>query len=44
MKLDYDLTILDTQARAPLRMRVSIERGWCGPVLDAVVDRPPFRS
>ena len=36
MKLDYDLTILETQARrlcgwGPTR------RGWCGPVLDAVV-------
>jgi DNA polymerase III subunit epsilon len=36
MKLDYDLTILDTQMR-----RFSgdglLERGWSGPVLDAVV-------
>ena len=36
MKLDYDLTILDTQARR-LSGRGIIERGWCGPVLDAVV-------
>ena len=36
MKLDYDLTILDTQARR-LGGRGIIERGWRGPVLDAVV-------
>lgn len=36
MKLDYDLTILDTQAKQ-LDGRGIIERGWCGPVLDAVV-------
>ncbi len=36
MKLDYDLTILDTQAKL-LGGRGIIERGWCGPVLDAVV-------
>jgi len=36
MKLDYDLTILDTQSRR-LSGRGIIERGWCGPVLDAVV-------
>ena len=36
MKLDYDLTILQTQAWR-LGGRGIIERGWCGPVLDAVV-------
>jgi len=36
MKLDYDLTILETQARA-LCGWSPVERGWCGPVLDAVV-------
>jgi len=36
MKLDYDLTILDTQARRLLGSGL-IERGWSGPVLDAVV-------
>jgi DNA polymerase-3 subunit epsilon len=36
MKLDYDLTILDTQSRRLLGTGLS-ERGWCGPVLDAVV-------
>jgi DNA polymerase-3 subunit epsilon len=36
MKLDYDLTILDTQSRT-LCGRGLPERGWCGPVLDAVV-------
>jgi DNA polymerase-3 subunit epsilon len=36
MKLDYDLTILDTQARSLLGDGI-IERGWHGPVLDAVV-------
>jgi len=36
MKLDYDLTILDTQARLLLGDGI-IERGWHGPVLDAVV-------
>ena len=36
MKLDYDLTILQTQA-CRLSGRGIIERGWCGPVLDAVV-------
>jgi DNA polymerase-3 subunit epsilon len=35
MKLDYDLTILDTQSRT-LCGRGLPERGWCGPVLDAV--------
>jgi DNA polymerase-3 subunit epsilon len=36
MKLDYDLTILDTQA---IRLTGSglADRGWSGPVLDAVV-------
>jgi DNA polymerase-3 subunit epsilon len=39
MKLDYDLTILDTQSRC-LCGRGLPERGWCGPVLDAgVLDR-----
>jgi DNA polymerase-3 subunit epsilon len=36
MKLDYDLTILDTQASG-LSGRGLLERGWRGPVLDAVV-------
>jgi DNA polymerase III subunit epsilon len=36
MKLDYDLTILDTQCRS-LCGGGLLERGWCGPVLDAVV-------
>jgi DNA polymerase III subunit epsilon len=36
MKLDYDLTILQTQAR-DLCGWGPVERGWCGPVLDAVV-------
>lgn len=36
MKLDYDLTILDTQSRR-LGGRGLVERGWAGPVLDAVV-------
>ena len=36
MKLDYDLTILDTQSRH-LCGRGLPERGWRGPVLDAVV-------
>ena len=36
MKLDYDLTILETQARE-LCGWGPVERGWCGPVLDAVV-------
>jgi DNA polymerase-3 subunit epsilon len=36
MKLDYDLTILDHQARR-LSGRGLRERGWNGPVLDAVV-------
>jgi DNA polymerase III subunit epsilon len=36
MKLDYDLTILDTQAKLWLGYGLA-ERGWCGPVLDAVV-------
>ena len=39
MKLDYDLTILETQAR-DLFGSGPIEQGWCGPVLDAgVIDR-----
>lgn len=39
MKLDYDLTILETQAR-DLFGSGPIERGWRGPVLDAgVIDR-----
>jgi DNA polymerase-3 subunit epsilon len=36
MKLDYDLTILDTQLRRFWGVGL-IERGWSGPVLDAVV-------
>jgi len=36
MKLDYDLTILDTQCRGT-RSGGLMERGWRGPVLDAVV-------
>jgi DNA polymerase-3 subunit epsilon len=36
MKLDYDLTILDTQSRRLGRGGL-VDRGWCGPVLDAVV-------
>jgi DNA polymerase-3 subunit epsilon len=36
MKLDYDLTILDHQSRR-LTGRGLPERGWAGPVLDAVV-------
>ena len=36
MKLDYDLTILDVQCRR-LDGRGLAERGWTGPVLDAVV-------
>ncbi len=39
MKLDYDLTILETQARN-LFGSGPVERGWSGPVLDAmVIDR-----
>jgi DNA polymerase-3 subunit epsilon len=39
MKLDYDLTILETQAR-DLFGSGPIDQGWCGPVLDAgVIDR-----
>jgi len=39
MKLDYDLTILETQAR-DLFGSGPIERGWYGPVVDAgVIDR-----
>jgi len=39
MKLDYDLTMVETQA-VRLRGRGIVERGWCGPVLDAgVIDR-----
>jgi DNA polymerase III subunit epsilon len=36
MKLDYDLTILDTQCRRFCGEGL-LERGWGGPVLDAVV-------
>ena len=36
MKLDYDLTILEMQARA-LGVSGIVEQGWRGPVLDAVV-------
>lgn len=39
MKLDYDLTMLETQARDLLGAG-PVARGWCGPVLDAgVIDR-----
>ena len=39
MKLDYDLTILDIQARLLSAVGL-VARGWCGPVLDAgVLDR-----
>ena len=39
MKLDYDLTILETQAR-DIFGSGPMEQGWCGPVLDAgVIDR-----
>ncbi len=39
MKLDYDLTILETQAR-DLFGSGPVEQGWCGPVLDVgVIDR-----
>jgi DNA polymerase-3 subunit epsilon len=39
MKLDYDLTLLDSQAKAH-GLRGLAERGWHGPVLDvAVLDR-----
>jgi DNA polymerase III subunit epsilon len=39
MKLDYDLTILQTQARDLFGSGL-IDQGWCGPVLDAgVIDR-----
>jgi DNA polymerase-3 subunit epsilon len=36
MKLDYDLTMLDTQAVIHLGRGI-VEHGWVGPVLDAVV-------
>src|SRR6202789_3289686 len=36
MKLDYDLTILDTQAYRLSELGL-VGRGWQGPVLDAVV-------
>lgn len=36
MKLDYDLTLLDAQAEI-LGVGGLVERGWCGPVLDAAV-------
>jgi len=36
MQLDYDLTMLETQAQRLLGRGI-VERGWCGPVLDAVV-------
>jgi len=36
MKLDYDLTMLDTQC-ANLLGQGLVARGWCGPVLDVVV-------
>ena len=44
MKLDYDLTILDTQSRRLCGVGLH-ERGWRGPALDAVVlDRHHDRS
>jgi DNA polymerase III subunit epsilon len=36
MQLDYDLTMLETQAQRLLGGGI-VERGWCGPVLDAAV-------
>ncbi len=36
MRLDYDLTLLDTQAKVH-GVGGLAERGWCGPVLDAAV-------
>ena len=36
MRLDYDLTMIETQA-VRLCGRGIVERGWCGPVLDAAV-------
>jgi DNA polymerase-3 subunit epsilon len=36
MQLDYDLTMLETLGQR-LFGRGIVERGWCGPVLDAVV-------
>ena len=39
MKLDYDLTMVETQA-VRLCGQGIVEKGWCGPVLDAgVIDR-----
>ena len=39
MQLDYDLTMLQTQAQRLCEEGI-VERGWCGPVLDvAVLDR-----
>ena len=39
MRLDYDLTMLETQAGALCEQGI-VGRGWCGPVLDAgVIDR-----
>ncbi len=39
MRLDYDLTMLETRA-SELFGAGPLERGWCGPVLDAgVIDR-----
>ncbi len=35
MKLDFDLTMVDTLCRS-LGRRGLVERGWCGPVLDAL--------
>lgn len=50
MKLDYDLTLLNTQAKATGAGGL-VERGWSGPVLDAGVldrhfdpDRPGHRT
>jgi DNA polymerase III subunit epsilon len=36
MQLDFDLTMLETQGQRLLGHGI-VERGWCGPVLDAVV-------
>ena len=36
MQLDYDLTMLETLGQRLLGRGI-VERGWCGPVLDAVV-------
>lgn len=36
MKLDYDITLLETQSKHLCGQGI-VARGWCGPVLDAVV-------